>query len=126
MNRALALRELAPKIRPDGDGIGQDESEHLAAADEAVVPAEIVVQQQVERGRFARAQRLDGALLDFRLQAATAERAVDAAVREKNRLRADLLRAGTLDAGNDPQRHAFARARGVGEGLEDDVFHAVT
>jgi hypothetical protein len=33
------------------------------------------------------------------------------------------LRTGTLDAGDDAERHRFAVAPGVGEGLENDISH---
>ena len=42
-----------------------------------------MVEQQIESRRLAGAQGLDGALLDFRLQTAAAQRAVDAAIRDK-------------------------------------------
>ena len=68
-------------------------------------------------------KRLHGPLLDLRLQAAAAQRALDAAVRIKERLGADLLRAGPLHARDDAERHRFAAARGLRQGLEDDVVH---
>jgi len=79
-------------------GIGQDQPAHLAAAHQAVVPAEVVVEQQLERRRLTGAQRQDGAMLDLGLQAAAAHGAFDAAVRIKERLGAGLLRTGPLRA----------------------------
>ena len=82
-----------------------------------------MIEQQVERRRLARAQGLDGPLLDLGLQATAAQRALDAPVRIKQRLGADLLRAGPLHAGDDAERHRLAAARGLRQGLEDDVSH---
>src|SRR5579859_2804273 len=118
--------ESGPKIRSDAGRIWQDQPENLAAADQAVVPAEIMVQQKVERGGLAGAERLNGALLDFGFQAAAAERAQDAAIGIKQRLRADLLRAGTFHRGDDAQGRRLAAARGLRERLEDGVLHGTS
>ena len=119
----LSLGQLGPELLSGALGIGQDHPADLAAAHQAVVPAEVVVEQQVERRRLAGAQRQDGPMLDFGLQAAAAQRAFDAAIGIKERLGADLLRAGTFDAGDDAERDRFTAARGLREGLEDDVSH---
>src|ERR1017187_9934626 len=62
-------------------------------------------------------------MLDLGLEAAAAERALDAAIRIKERLGADLLRAGTFGIRNDAERHRFTVARSLRQGLEDDVSH---
>ena len=60
--------------------MGRITPQTLPAADQAVVPAEIVVEQQVEGAGRAGAEGVKGALLDFGFEAAAAESALDAAV----------------------------------------------
>src|ERR1700674_3305428 len=122
---SFALGELGPKIGANSGGVGQDEAKHLAAANKAVIPTKIVIQQQIERGSLAGAKRLNGALLDFSFQATAAQRAVQAAVGIKQRLGPDLLRAGSFDAGDERQRDGFAAAGSIRQGFKDDVLHAL-
>lgn len=120
----LALGELRPEFRAGRGCVGKNQAEHFAAADQAVVPAEIVVEQEIEGGGLAGANGFDGALLNFRLQATAAEGAVNAAIGIKQGLRADFLRAGTFDAGNERERDRFAGARGVRQGLKYEMLHS--
>src|SRR6185437_24987 len=93
------------------------------AANQTIVPAEVVVEQQIKGFRLAGAQGLDGALLNFRLQTAAAESPLDAAIAIKKSLRANFLRAGTFNVDDDSQRDGFAAPCSIGQGLEDNVFH---
>ena len=120
----LTGSEVSPKFRPDSRGVGENYAKHFAAANQAVVPAEIVVEQEIEGGRLASAKGVDGALLDFSFETTTTERAVDAAIGIKQGLGADFLRAGTFDAGDERESDGFAVARGVRERVKDDVLHA--
>ena len=115
--------EFGPELRPGINRVGKDEAEDFAAADEAVVPAEVVVKEKIEGGGLAGAEGIEGAMLDFGFEAATAERAADAAIGKKEGLGADLLGAGTLDAGDECERDAFAAPGGVRKCLENDVLH---
>ena len=81
----------------------QNQPAHAAAANQAVVPAEIVVEHHVERGGLAGLQGFFGARVNLGFEAAAAERAGDFAVGKKQRLGADALRAGTFRAGNQRQ-----------------------
>ena len=119
----LPLSKLGPELLARVLRVGQDQAADLAAAHQAVVPAEVVIEQQVEGRPLPRAQGLDGALLDLGFQATAAERALDAPVSIKQRLGADLLRAGSLDPGDDAQRDWFPAARRLRQSLEDDVLH---
>jgi hypothetical protein len=65
-------------------------------------------------------------MLDLGLEAAAAQGACDTAIRIKDRLGPELLRTGTFRAGNDAERDGFSGARGLREGLEDEVSHLVT
>ncbi len=98
IQRSCPFSELCPELLTFAFRVWQDQSQDFAATDKAVVPSEIVVEQEVESGRLAGAQRLDSALLDFGFEAASSQRAFDAAIGVKEGLCADLLRAGTFDA----------------------------
>ena len=121
----VALGEFSPKFFPSVLDIWQDYSEDFPATNQAVIPAEVVVEQQIEGGRLTCAQRLNGPLLDFGFEAAAAHRTFDAAIRVENCFCTDLLRARAFDAGDDPQRDWFAVTRGLREFLEYGVLHAV-
>ena len=60
--------------------VGQDEALDFAAAHQSIVPAEVVVEQEVKGRRVAGAERLEGALLDFGFETAAAQGALNAAV----------------------------------------------
>ena len=92
-----------------GGGVGKNQAADAAAADEAVVPAEIVIEDHVKFGGLAGFQGLERAGLHLGLQAAAAEGADDFAVREKNGLGPGALRAGALGAGNQRQRERAVR-----------------
>ena len=83
-----------------------------------------MVEQEVKGRGLAGAERLDGALLDFGFETAAAQCAADATIRVEQRLGADLLRAGALDAGDQAQRDRLTVAGGISDGLEDQVLHA--
>ena len=68
-------------------------------------------------------ERLNGALLDFGFQTASAESALDTAICIKERLGADLLRAGALDAGDYTQGYGFAFLGSFGQRLKYDILH---
>ena len=122
-HRGLALRKRRPKAMSGAASVGEDDAKDFATADQPIVPAEIVVEQQVKRGGLAGAQGLDGALLNFRLQATAAERAVNPAIGMEQCLRADLLRARPLDPRDDSQRHRLALPGCIREGLKNVVLH---
>ena len=104
-------------------GVGEDESFDFAAADEAVVPAEVVVQEEVEFFGLAFAESLDGALLDFGFEAAAAKGAFDAAIEVEEGFGSEFLGAGPFGAGDEAEGDGFAGAGGFGEGLENRVLH---
>src|SRR5438093_1852209 len=94
----LPLGEMCPKGFAHFLSIGQNHAEDFAAANQAVVPAEVVVEQQIEGFRFASPQRLDGALLDFGFETAAAKGAFNAAIGIEEGLGANFLGAGAFDA----------------------------
>ena len=96
---------------------GQDHAADASPANQPVVPAEIVIQHQVEGFRLARHQGQPRAILDFRFEAAAAHRPGDPAIGVKKRLRPDLLRARSLGFRDDPERDRFFRFRRGGQGL---------
>ena len=90
----------------------QNHAVHAAAADEAVVPAEIVIEQHIELGGLAGFQRRERARLNLGFETAAAERAGDFSVGEKNGLGPGALRAGTFRAGNERERERLIRSGG--------------
>src|SRR5258708_7664308 len=64
-------------------------------------------------------------MLNFGFEATAAERAFDAAIGVKKRLRADLLGGRAFDARDDAEDDGFGGVRGLGESLEDEIFHGV-
>jgi len=86
---------------------GQDDSLDAATADEAVIPAEIMIEHQVEGFRFARVQGLSRPVLNLGLQAAAAHRSRDPAIGVKEGLGSDFLRTRSLHRGDDAERHGF-------------------
>ena len=104
--------EFAPEFRRFRRA-RQNQSAHAAAANQSVVPAEIVVEHHVERGGLAGLQGFYGARVDFGFETAAAERADDFSVGKKQRLGADALRAGAFRAGNQREHERlFFRQRG--------------
>ncbi len=115
----------------------QNQTTDFAAADEAVVPAEVVVEHQLECRRCLREQRSSGAVLNLRLEAAPTERALDPAVGKKQRLRPLFpvgkkqrlrplfLRARTFDAGNDPQREGLPFRQCTGQEIVKSRHHVL-
>ncbi len=85
----------------------QDDAADPSSADQTVVPAKIVIQNEVESFRLARSQRLPRSILDFRFKAAAAHRSHDPAILEKQCLRANFLRTRSAYLGDDPQRDRF-------------------
>ena len=114
---------MGPEFCACGSGVREDEAKDFAAADEAVVPAEIMVEEQIEGGGFTGTEGVESAVLNFRFETAAAEGAVDAAVGKEERLRADLLWTGAFDAGDERERDVFTARGGVSESLKDDVLH---
>src|SRR6185437_14483941 len=100
----FARGQVGPEFFARGLRIGQDHAKNFSAANQTIVPAEVVVEQQIKGFRLAGAQGLDGALLNFRLQTAAAESPLDAAIAIKKSLRANFLRAGTFNVDDDSQR----------------------
>src|SRR5262249_29192622 len=110
------LAEAGVVVEGGGGAEGVGEDAHAAAADEAVVPAVVVVEAEGQHLAAALALRAgqdaQGALLDLGLDAAAAEGAALAAVGEDEHGGAGLLRrrAARLD---DRAVHALApRAEG--------------
>jgi hypothetical protein len=122
-HRLLSRGQVAPELCSRLLRIGKDQPADLAPAHQAVVPTEIVVEQQVEGRPLPRPQGLDGPLLYLGLQATATQRAFDTPIGIKQGLGADLLRAGPLHVGDDAQRDRLPAARRLCQGLEDNVSH---
>src|SRR6185369_3604092 len=75
-------------------GAGKDQAADRSAADQTVVPAKIMIKDEVKPGRFAGAQSAARAVLNFRFQTTAPEGTHDASVGQEQGLRAALLRAG--------------------------------
>ena len=82
-----------------------------------------MIEHQIERLGLAVAQGLKREPLRLCLETATPERPLDSAISVKNCLRSQLLRAGTLDTGDDAQSYGFATPCGLGQCVKDDVLH---
>src|SRR4051812_6741509 len=82
---------------------GKNQSMHRAAADQPIVPAEIMIENEVKGGRLASLERTPGAVLDFCFKTASTKRSKDASIGKEDRLRPALLRAGAARARNNPQ-----------------------
>lgn len=95
--------QFLPEIFVSG-GLRQNHAIHAAAADETVIPAEIVIEQHVKLRRPAGFQGGQCPRLNFGFETAAAECADDFSVGEKHGLRAGALRAGAFRAGNERQR----------------------
>ena len=119
----VAGGEFAPEGFSEALRVGQHDAEHFAAADQAIVPAEIVVEHEFEGFGPAGLERAQREPLRFGFETAAAEGAFDFAVGIEERLGTDLLRTRSLCAGDDAEGDGFAVARGVGEGLEDGIGH---
>ena len=120
---SVAFGEFAPKFFSELLCIWQNHPQDLAAADESVVPTEVVIENEFKRLRLAGFQCRQGHPLRLGFQAAAAERAFDFAVGIKQRLGPEFLRAGTFHAGDDAERDGFAIAGGGGKRLEDGIGH---
>lgn len=92
--------------------VRQNHAAHAAAADEAVVPAEIVVEHHFKFGGLAGFQGGERARLNLGFETAAAECANDFSVGEKNGLGPGALRAGTFGAGDERQRERLVRGGG--------------
>ena len=119
--RDVADCQFVPKFFAQLLRVRQNHAQNFSAADQAVVPAEIVIEHQLECFRLAGLERGEREPLRLGFETAAAERAFDFAVGIKQRLRAKLLRAGTFHAGDDAERDRFAVARRGGEGLENRI-----
>src|ERR1043165_7528644 len=115
--RALPLSQFGPKLFPDLLRIRQNQSENLSSTNEPIIPTKIMVEQKIECRSLSRSQGLNRALLNFRLKASSTERSLNSSICIKKRLRSYLLRARTLDAGNDPERNWLGIACRFGESL---------
>ncbi len=94
---------------------------HPAAADQAVLLREIVVQLVVDDLRAAIVQGEPGLADRVVLVAAATDRSHDATVREDQHLRAGALRSGPLGANDGHERGGFAALQCVGR-CGQDVF----
>jgi len=94
---------------------GEDDAADASAADKAVVPAKIVVENEVEGFRLTGDERLPGAVLDFGFEAAAAHGSCDASVGVEEGLGADFLRAGAFDVRDDAEGYGFVGRRGCCE-----------
>src|SRR5258708_6890337 len=121
----LPRGESGPKFRANSGCIRQNKPENLPSADQAIVPAEIMVQQKVKRGGLAGAEGLNGALLDFGSQAAAAERDQDAAIGIKQPFRAHCLRAGPFRQADEAQGGRLTAPRGFGAPAALGIISAV-
>ena len=112
----LAAGQGGPDVGGVG-GMGQDQAEDRAAADQAVIPPEIMVQSQLECFGFSGNQSLPGAPADFGLQASPAQGAEHAVIGKEEGLGPLFLGAGTFGAGDD----AEGKTRVLPQ-LSDDLF----
>lgn len=119
----LAVSEFLPEGIAGGLSIGDDEAGDFAAADEAIVPTEIVIEQEVEGGGLIGLEGLNGAVLDFSFETAAAQSAFDTAIGIEESLGTDLLRAGTFRAGDEGESDGFAGTGGFSQSLENEVLH---
>ena len=90
----------------------QDHAVHAATADEAVVPAKIMIQHHVKLDGLAGFQRRERAGLHLGFEATTTERANNFSVGEENGLGAGALGTGTFGAGNQRERERLVRGGG--------------
>ena len=120
----FSFRNFGPKLFSAVLCVRQNYAGDFATTDQTVVPAEVMIQHEFKSLGLPGLQRMQRQASGFRFQTATAERALDASIRSENRLRAELLRAGTLDARNDAERNWFALACCVRKRLKDDGLHA--
>lgn len=110
----LAAGQFGPDRRGGMDA-GEDDAADASAADKAVVPAKIVVENEVEGFRLTGDERLPGAVLDFGFEAAAAHGSCDASVGVEEGLGADFLRAGAFDVRDDAEGYGFVGRRGCCE-----------
>src|SRR5579883_518209 len=123
LDRRAPRVQVTPEFRAQFLRVGQDQSFHSAAANEAVVPAKIVVQQQIKRRRLAGFKRLNCSVLDLRFQATSSQSSGNTAVVVKNRFGAELLRARTFHAGDDPERDGLTGPGRLSERSEKVKLH---
>src|SRR4051812_39041960 len=74
------------KLAPDGSGfmcVWQNHPGDFAAADQTIIPAKIVIEQQIENFRFAADQRVTRAATDLRFQTSSTQSPDDSAGRKK-------------------------------------------
>jgi hypothetical protein len=119
------LGEVVPKLLSGALGVRNDDAKNFAAADQAVVPAEVVIKDEFKGLWFAVAEGLEGEALGFGFETTAAERAGNLAIGIEQRLGAELLRARTFHARDDAERDGFVCTGRFREGLEQ-VFHHVT
>jgi hypothetical protein len=103
-------------------GVRENQPGDFATTDQSVVPAEVVIQDEIENVRLLFAQRLPRAFAHLGFEAAATERADDAAIGEEERLGSALLRAGPFHAGDDSERKGFARLE-RNEDVGENVLH---
>ncbi len=110
--RRVAPRQRVPELGCFG-GPGQDEALHAPAAEQAIVPAEVMVQDQLEGGGRLGQQRAPGAILNLGFEAAPPQGADDLAIGKEKGLGPFLLGAGPFGGGDDPQgeRLTFRQGR---------------
>ena len=111
---ALAPGEVCPDGR-SGVNARKDDPKDATAANQAVVPAKIVIKDKIESLGFSGEQRLPGAVLDFGLETATAHGPDDTSIAIEERLGPNLLRTGALDLRNNAQRERFVTLGGSGQ-----------
>lgn len=115
--------EWFPEGGAGGLSIGEDESFDFAAAKEAVIPAEVVVEEEFEAFGLTGGESPEGAALDFGFEAATAEGAGDAAIGMEEGFGTGFFGGGAFGAGDDAEGDGFGLASGGSEVLEDGVIH---
>ena len=103
-------------------GMGRDEKRGIAAADQPVVPAEVVVEAKLEQRRRIFGERDQRPPTGFHLQAAAAHRPRHRAVRANEQPRTGFLRRASLDVRQNADGESLSGAK-AGENLfhEGDV-----
>src|SRR5262249_49366816 len=102
-----------------GSAAGLDEDAGAAAADQAVVPAEVVVEVEVEEFDAAGVEAVETAAAGFSLHAAAAERAEDAAVGEEEGAGAGLLGRGAAGVRHGGEGERLPLAQQADDVVED-------
>src|SRR3569832_738091 len=89
----FSFREFGPKILTGFLSVWNDYSANLPPTNEAIVPAEIVIQQQIKRRWLDSLQRLNRSLLVFCFEATTPKGSLYASGGKKHSLSPNFLRA---------------------------------